>query len=241
MKKMKANGRIYNNVYCDSNCVIKYSPVEIKAWETLFDKHLSFLNYPFKYIDLDNEEKNIYGNCHSKIYLPFLSGYETMYNSKVLNNCDSKDILLLLKKMLLLLKKMHKKSIYHGDIYSENIMINDKLDVNFIDLDLAIIHNYISESNIYVDDEIDDELKKIYTMNDDKKGIFYLFMYYFAYGNFKQDVEEYVDITRLGLSDNLTNEILSYQNGRIIGKEYYFLDIVDELINIGYEPKKKTK
>lgn len=240
MQNMNANGKSYYNVFYDSNYIFKYSPIEINAWRKLCDKHLSFLNYPLNYVGLDDNEKNLYSYCNSKIYLPFLSGYETLYSSQTLDHYDNKEVLLLLKKMLLLLKKMHDNHVYHGDIYSENVMINKKLDISFIDLDLAIIDDYISYFNIYVDDDVDIDTKKVYTMNDDKKGIFYLFMYYFAYGNFKQSAESYVDIKKLGLSSSLTNEINSYQNGRISSRDYYFLDIVDELINMGYEPKKKT-
>ena len=55
---------------------------------------------------------------------------------------------------------MHEKNIYHGDLYSKNIMINNDLDISFIDFDSAIIDNIVSEENVYCNDYLSHEEKR---------------------------------------------------------------------------------
>lgn len=71
-----------------------------------------------------------------------------------MKDLNTKEVLCLYKKMANLLKQMHNNGIIHSDINATNIMINEDLDIKFIDFDASIIDNYISRENIYSDENL---------------------------------------------------------------------------------------
>ena len=230
MKNVVVNGYIYENMYRFNDYILKFSSNSVDAWNMLCEKKLSFLNIPDYYYSISSDDaKN--SLFFSKVYLPFLYGYTTLYDFNY--NFSDEKILLLMRKMLVSLKKMHESDVYHGDIFSKNIMVNDSMDFSFIDLDACIVDDIVSIENSYYDDDISIDCKKSKTVIDDKLGIFNLFLYYFANGNFKVCVNG-MDCSRLGFSRGLLDEVKAYCNGLVPSDNYYFLDIVDELIDKGY-------
>lgn len=239
MENIVYDDYVYSNLFKNGNYILKYSSQGVSAWTSLSKKDLPFLNLPLAYFELSESEKIKYPNSSSKIYLPYLNGFYTLYGNN--NSIDAKDILLLFKKMLQLAKKMHSDNVYHGDMHSMNIMINNNLDISFIDLDASIVDDIISDENVYFEDLIPLEDKKLMTMADDKLGIFNLLLYYFVNGNFNASVDYYIDFRKLKLSKSLCKEVMSYSEGNGPSQNYYFLDIIDELIKMGYESCNKSK
>ena len=86
MKNIVYNGDKYSNIFkLDNNILLKYSEQNKDNWKYLIEhkKELPFLNIPTKVEDLDDTEKTIYEtSCDSKtkIYLPYLKDYNTLFN-----------------------------------------------------------------------------------------------------------------------------------------------------------------
>lgn len=234
MENIVYDGLVYERLFRQGDYILKYSRQSVNAWEALTNKYLPFLNIPSSYSILSEEEKDAY-KAFSKIYIPYLYGYKTLYGNSL--NIEEKEILLFLKKLLEYVQTMHKNNFYHGDIFSQNIMVNDNLDVSFIDLDASIVEDFISDENVYFEDEIEMDEKKLLTLTDDKLGIFNLFLHYFTNGNFNVGVDYDIDYKKLRLSNSLTREIEYLSTGHVL-RDYYFQDIIDELIDKGYTLKK---
>ena len=83
---------IYKRVFKDNNDILKYSFQGINAWEDLMYKNLPFLNIPTSCAHLSKEEQIKYPECVSKIRVPFLEGYSTLYNNNFINKFSTKDI-----------------------------------------------------------------------------------------------------------------------------------------------------
>lgn len=237
MKKFIYNKEVYERLFKKGNVIIKYSIQSLNAWNILMCKNLPFLNIPKSCQHLSEEEQLEHSTCECKIELPFLNDYFTLYHMDFMHIFDSEQVLNLLRRMLISLKEMHEANVYHGDLFSKNIMINKQLDYSFIDLDAAIIENIIGQENTYFEDEISLDEKKLYTQNDDKFGLFFLFLYYFIHGNFTVGVDYEVDLDKLHMPKFIIDEINYCKKRKIIDSDYYFEDIVDELLSIGYEPK----
>ena len=90
-----------NRLFLFNNIIIKYSSQNIEVWEKLVNKNISFINTPIKYSNLSIIEKKSFRNCNSKITLPYLHNYYTLYKYPYIEQLENKDILLLFKKMLL--------------------------------------------------------------------------------------------------------------------------------------------
>lgn len=230
-----------NRLFLFNNIIIKYSAQNIEAWEKLVNKNISFINTPIEYSKLTALEKKHYINCESKIKLPYLNNYYTLYNLPFIKQVTKKDILLLMKKMLLYLKIMHDKNVFHGDLYSKNIMLDNDLNISFIDFDASIIDNIVSEENTYCIDYLSLEEKKIKTAVEDKKSIFMMLCYYLVNNNFSADISYRIDIDRLILPKYLSSEIKSYINERTPNYNYYYMDIIDELLSYEYNNKINVK
>ncbi len=239
MEHIIYDNEIYNRLLKDNDKIIKYSYQALEAWFCLMNKNLNFLNIPINCTELSLQEKNIYPQCLSKIELPYLKDFYTLYKIDFMHTFDNEQILLLLKKILLSLKVMHTNCVYHGDLFSKNIMINKNLDFCFIDLDAAIVDNIISLENTYYDDNISFEEKKLCTQNDDKINILFLFLYFFINGNFDTGISYNIDIKKLYMPEYISKELNYYIMGGSTDEEYYFIDIVDELLSVGYEAKIK--
>ena len=178
--------------------------------------------------------------ANSKIALPYLNGYQTLYNFQ--NKLDLKQVLLLFKRILNLTKEMHQNNIIHSDLYASNIMLNNSLDISFIDFDQSIINNHVSCENIYYEDCISLNEKKRLAMIDDKLDVLAILLYYLIYGNYQKDINFNLDVKDLVLPNILQRELVSYLDRKQeIKRDYYFEDIINELVNLDEIPSKKKK
>lgn len=237
MNNIIYDNEVYNRLYKCNDTIIKYSFQNIEAWKSLMCKNISFINTPISYAHLSRKEKALYKNCESKIIIPFLSGYSTLYNNTFIKKQDTIDILFLMKKMLLCLKVMHNNNIYHGDLFSKNIMVNENFDISFIDLDASIIDENISEENLYYNDNLSIQQIIDKTISEDKKSLFMLLCYYLVNHNFNVDISYKIDIDRLIIPNYLLSKIKIYLEKRNPELDYYYIDIIDELLM--YEQKNK--
>lgn len=226
----------------DDNTLIKYSPVSKYAWERIKEKNLKSLNTPIKIENLSKEERQNHWDLQTKIELPYLKHHETLEYNQSLRGLTTKQLLLLIKEIIEKIKQMHKAEIYHTDLHSGNIMI-DKKDIKIIDLDAVLVSNYISPENIHEEDDISFEEKIRLSKKDDKISILNLLLYYLKNGTFKDQMNDFIDIQSLDFPKNIKKEILAYQLDRAdINSDYYYEDIIEELIKKGYEsPKLRTR
>ena len=117
----------------------------------------------------------------------------------------------------------------------------DDLNISFIDFDASIVDNIVSEENTYCIDYLSLEEKKINTAIEDKKSIFMLLCYYLVNNNFDVDISYRIDIDKLILPKYLSSEIKSYINDRTPNYNYYYTDIIDELLSYEYNNKINVK
>ena len=133
---------------------------------------------------------------------------------------------------------MHRIQVFHTDLFGDNIMINRDFDIKFIDLDQMIIDKYISEENVFFEDDITFNEKKSLSRIQDKVDILNLYMYYLINGNFKKSISINSNVNTLDIPNNIKKEINAYIIGDIEPtSNYYFIDIIDELLRIGYESR----
>lgn len=240
MENIVYNGDKYSNIFkLDDNTLLKYSEQNKENWKYLIEhkKELPFLNIPTKVEDLDDTEKIIYEfsyNSKTKIHLPYLKDYSTLFNETITKNFNTEDILKLIKKILIMIKEMHTKKVIHSDLHSNNIMINENLDIAFIDLDLSIINNNPSKSNFYLAYEALEEAI-IHSKNDDKIDILNLLLHYLMNANFKKNNLYNEIIKDIMLPDNILREFKNILSTENVSNDYYFIDLIDELLRIGYE------
>lgn len=245
MKNLCINGEVFPRIFIkNENTLVKYSMVRKCAWNKLQSKNIDFINTPIRVEYLNKKEKEKYSNYNSKIHLPILKDYETLLNSKYVKNLDTESILLLYKKNVNLLKSIHNSDIAHGDLSCENIMINKDFNINFIDFEASVIDKYISEENIYYyydDTSLLEKTKN--TIVEDKLNLFSIYLSYLIIGRFKKYIDRYISLAPLALDYKVVKEIHSYINKDIEpAKNYYFEDIVDDLLKKGYEsPRCKRK
>ena len=137
---------------------------------------------------------------------------------------------------------MHQNNIIHSDLFASNIMVNNSLDISFIDFDQSIINNHVSCENIYYEEDIALEKKKKLATIDDKLDILSILLYYLIYGNYQKDINFNLDVKDLVLPNILQRELVSYLDRKQeIKRDYYFEDIIDELVNLDEIPSKKKK
>ena len=241
MQNIVYNGSTYKRIFIkDENTLIKISSLDVKDWQYLKEKSLVFLNTPTKIAGLNPKEKKYFPTANSKIALPYLNSYQTLYNFQ--NKLDLKQVLLLFKRILNLTKEMHQNNIIHSDLYASNIMINNSLDISFIDFDQAIINNHVSCENIYYEDCISLKEKKRLATIDDKLDVLAILLYYLIYGNYQKDINFNLDLKDLVLPNILQRELVSYLDRKQeIKRDYYFEDIIDELVSLDEIPSKKKK
>ena len=241
MQNIFYNGNTYKRIFIkDENTLIKISSLVVKDWKYLKEKSLVFLNTPTKIAGLNPKEKKYFPTANSKIALPYLNSYQTLYNFQ--NQLDLKQVLLLFKRILNLTKEMHQNNIIHSDLYASNIMINNSLDISFIDFDQAIINNHVSCENIYYEDCISLKEKKRLATIDDKLDVLAILLYYLIYGNYQKDINFNLDLKDLVLPNILQRELVSYLDRKQEPKrDYYFEDIIDELVSLDEIPSKKKK
>lgn len=239
MKNFTVHDINYTRIIKKNNTtLIKYSPVEKQGWLILQSKNIKFINTPIKIKELTPEEKIHFKYTKSKIELPYLKNYETLGHNKELNNLTTKQLLLLIQKITQKIKQMHKAHIYHTDIHSENIMIN-KQDIKLIDLDAMLIENYISPENVFIEDDLTFQEKQNKSQEEDKQSILNLLLYYLKKGTFQDQMNDYIDLYNLNMPKDIKQEILAYQQKRMIPKpEYYYEDILEELLRQKYESPK---
>lgn len=239
MKNFTVHDTNYTRIIKKNNTtLIKYSPVEKQGWLMLQSKNIKFINTPTKIKELTPEEKIHFKYTKSKIELPYLQNYETLGHNKELNNLTTKQLLLLIQKITQKIKQMHKANIYHTDIHSENIMIN-KQDIKLIDLDAMLIENYISPENVFIEDNLTFQEQQNKSQEEDKQSILNLLLYYLKKGTFQDQMNDYIDLYNLNMPKDIKQEISAYQQKRIIPKpEYYYEDILEELLRQKYESPK---
>ena len=241
MQNIVYNGSTYKRIFIkDENTLIKFSSLDIKDWKYLKEKSLVFLNTPTKIAGLNLKEKKYFPTANSKIALPYLNSYQTLYNFQ--NKLDLKQVLLLFRRILNLTKEMHQNNIIHSDLYASNIMVNNSLDISFIDFDQSIINNHVSCENIYYEDCISLKEKKRLAIIDDKLDVLAILLYYLIYGNYQKDINFNLDVKDLVLPNILQRELVSYLDRKQeIKRDYYFEDIIDELASLDEIPSKKKK
>ena len=241
MQNIIYNGSTYKRIFIkDENTLIKISSLDVKDWKYLKEKSLVFLNTPTKIAGLNPKEKKFFPTANSKIALPYLNSYQTLYNFQ--NKLDLKQVLLLFRKILNLTKEMHQNNIIHSDLYASNIMVNNNLDISFIDFDQSIINNKVSIDNVYYEDCISLKEKKKLAMIDDKLDVLAILVYYLIYGNYQKDINFNLDVKDLVLPNILQRELVSYLDRKQeIKRDYYFEDIIDELVSLDEIPSKKKK
>lgn len=241
MQNIVYNGNTYKRIFIkDENTLIKISSLDVKDWKYLKEKSLVFLNTPTKIAGLNPKEKKFFPTANSKIALPYLNSYQTLYNFQ--NKLDLKQVLLLFRRILNLTKEMHQNNIIHSDLYASNIMVNNSLDISFIDFDQSIINNKISIDNVYYEEDIALEEKKKLAMIDDKLDVLSILLYYLIYGNYQKDINFNVNVKDLVLPNILQKELISYLDRKQeIKNNYYFEDIIDELVSLDEIPSKKKK
>ena len=240
MQNLKIHETTYSKIFTlDEGTLMKYSFVKKSAWETLKAKNISFINSPSKILPLTAEEKSQYPSCESKIFLPFLTEYETLHSGKITKKFNTEEIIKLIEKIAKLIKHLHRNNICHGDIYSKNIMINKALTISLIDLETIIIDNYISKRNNHYNNQSRFENKKKQAIIDDKLSLLSLLLYYLTNGTFYNQMNDYVELTNLNLPKYIKQELSSYQlKAQEPKTDYYFEDILTELLKIGYESPK---
>ena len=217
MKQYISKGIFYPRIFQkNKDTLVKFSPVLPEAWNLLQTKNLNFVNTPQKIEHLTEEEKVKFPYTSSKIEIPYLRNYESLDDETITKHFDTEKILQLTKYNLSLLKKLHDEKIYHTDIHSKNIMIDKNLNLIFIDLDAMIIESYISEENMYFEDEISTEEKQEKSKITDKIDMLNVYLWYLKYGTFKEQFGE----------------------APTISSDYYFEDIIEELLKQGYESPK---
>lgn len=241
MQNIVYNGNTYKRIFIkDENTLIKISSLDVKDWKYLKEKSLVFLNTPTKIAGLNPKEKKYFPTANSKIALPYLNSYQTLYNFQ--NKLDLKQVLLLFRRILNLAKEMHQNNIIHSDLYASNIMVNNSLDISFIDFDQSIINNKISIDNVYYEEDIAIDEKKKLAMMDDKLDVLSILLYYLIYGNYQKDINFNVNVKELVLPNILQKELISYLDRKQeIKNNYYFEDIIDELVSLDEIPSKKKK
>lgn len=241
MQNIVYNGNTYKRIFIkDENTLIKISSLDVKDWKYLKEKSLVFLNTPTKIAGLNPKEKKYFPTANSKIALPYLNSYQTLYNFQ--NKLDLKQVLLLFRRILNLTKEMHQNNIIHSDLYASNIMVNNSLDISFIDFDQSIINNKISIDNVYYEEDIAIDEKKKLAMMDDKLDVLSILLYYLIYGNYQKDINFNVNVKDLVLPNILQKELISYLDRKQeIKNNYYFEDIIDELVSLDEIPSKKKK
>lgn len=236
MDNLEYRNHTYKNIFKYSDDIlIKYSSLDYNLWNELNKKHLSYINNPIKVEEVTKEEKKLY-RCNSKVYLPFLKDYKTFYYETFTKNLSTKEILMLMKKNLLILKTMHSNNVIHTDIHSDNLMINKDLNIKFIDFDYAIINN----EPIPLEDEFLSKreymIKRAVKRNLDKVDILDMYMYYLVNGDFRKDITSFTNIESLKLQKYIKEEINTYISlKRKPNRNYYFIDIINELISSGFE------
>ena len=236
MENLIYNGDKYDRIFLkDKSILIKYSMIPSNIWKIVQNKNLDFLNIPTDIFELKKEDLKQFPNYKSKIYLPNLYEYETLFNEKFTENLNTEEILKQLRDVLLKIKRMHELEVIHTDLFSDNIMIDKNFDIKFIDLDQMIVDNFISEENIFFEDDISFEEKKKLSIIQDKVDILNLYMYYLIRGNFKKSISLDSDVSKIYMPKNISDEINAYINGFIEpSTNYYFIDMIDELIKVGY-------
>lgn len=249
MEKVVYDGLTYDRLYRQSkNTLLKVSSLPSEVWESFCNKNLDHVNTPISYDRLTKEkiiEYNIllsgFQSFNSIIMLPYLKGYNTLYNTTFNNDFTTKDILLLLKKNMTILKDIHQDNVTHGDIHSSNIMINEDHDLEFIDFDSGTVDSYVSEDNaFFYEQEYTSEEKIKKTRDEDKLDLLLMYLSYLGFGNFKKEQKFSINIYDM-IDDALCFDKVHKQglydiiNDKNTTNDYYYLDFIDSLISTDYQ------
>lgn len=242
MKNVIYNDITYDRLYYkDEKSLTKVSVIPEEIWTKFCEKKLEHVNSPIEYRNITEEDRKIYSidkgytlyEKKSIITLPYLNGYKTLYQTKFEDSYTTEDILLLLKKNLEILKNIHQKGISHSDIQPHNIMINQNKDIEFIDFDSLIIDDYISDENVFFeeDDKLEEKIKRTKIM--DKVELFDLYFSYLARGNFKNSGK--FKISDLELDGIHKQAIYDFHHDKNTPEDYYYFDFIDDLISEEYQ------
>lgn len=247
MKRLTCNDTTWYNLYQqeDGN-ILKISTIPTQVWEKFCNKQLKFVNTPTSYHKISKQDERTYKIGHgiirkkSIITLPFLTGYTTLKNTIFDDSFTTTQILELLKKSLGIIEYLHQNQVTHNDIHSNNIMINKNLDLQFIDFDAMTIDDYISEENVYHDDDISDEEKIQESINQDKLDILITYFSYLCSGDFKSTDVFYKFLeprnqSRLGLKKEHMRALVDFFASDEIKPDYYYTDFIDDLISENYQ------
>lgn len=177
--------------------------------------------------------------------------------SEIEKNYSDKEILEFFKSMLITLSKIHNSGVISGDITYANIIMNEELDYNFIDFELAYVKNVRGLIASCATCEIPylcffDEvmLRSIYSEKDmfqyfDKANLINMMLYAISYGMIPSErlLPLFNNFEKLGLENNVKDEFkkfLAWDEKT----EYsnYLIDVVNHLIEHDYHlPYRKIK
>lgn len=220
----------YNNM----DTLLKLVPNSVEYYSRLREKNLDHCNLPIDIYEVNSafiSSDRLGRECKCAITIPLLVDYVNMDVCDAFLNMRTTDMLKLLKKQMLSLKSIHNNKVYHGDISSMNILMNQKLDYQFIDFDLGSVDSCISVLNVYKDDP--DNFTRNMT-NCDKLDL--LFIYLKRLLGIKQSCGiECERLKYLFMPEKIIDLIVKYAKYKNIPNDYYFIDIIDYLIESKYD------
>ena len=229
MEQYRDNNRIYSNIFIkNKNILTKYSSLNGYIWKALCSKPLDFICKPKTFRSYEKGFKYLDTTYYSIVEFKLLDGYKTLYSDTYTNDMTDSQILKLLYKNMLMLKKMHECGVIHSDICSKNIMINKNYDIKIIDFDNSVVDDFCSIDNNF--NNFSNSLSRIkeLSIEQDKKDLMKMYLYRVIYGSFSGECVENIDNDYKQVMMELINTIRS--NGTDIDRDYYFLDVIQDLI-----------
>jgi len=169
-------------------------------------------------------------------------------------NFSEREILQFFKNLLETLSKVHQDKIYSGDIWADNILVNQELDYRLIDFDLARCEEVLTqevniEDVLFLEQYNPKVLNSNYSLYEqialsDKMQMLSMIIFYLKTGKFPEKRHFPTSETgRLELPQTIEQKLDAYLKGTIPPKkDEYFLNELDELICKNYQfPYRKQK
>lgn len=177
----------------------------------------------------------------------YFSTFEKKYSDK--------EILKFFRDLLLSVEKMHKSGLFSGDIWSDNILIDENLDYMFIDFDYASTKEYLGymamrSQALFLDNYNKKILDSYFSLEEqvklsDKLNLWNMILDCMLTGNFssERNLDVIDDIDRLELPPLAYKQLAPVFNlEEFIHDDDYMLESMDELIKTDYKlPYRKKK
>lgn len=215
--------------------VEKYSSKTVEGWEKLLSKGLDFLILPVSMRELTAEEKRLHPYCNSWIKLIFYDEYLTFRDKVFGYDFKTKDLLLLFQEHLSLLRQAHQNDVIIVDLNAENMLINAKNDIKFIDMDAALVDGDTKNAELCPEEYQGIELLKQHLISEDKRTLLSIYFNYLLYGNFKNQIEIQSLNGFMPPNTDVETLLLSYFDSQgLIDSNDYFDDLINKLIKLDY-------